>query len=157
MDWDGQWHWNLLYGIPNLSFMPSDLSEVNNMQLLAKELPAESLGNDRINSDTKPRVFIWGFPGGERKATLNDFNSEKNYGWTIAHSNTVVGNESLVIDSAEQYAKIITPLLVSPDIEAYSGAMFGRHGDAIFSNPVLVDKLYVKHVMQEAEKLAKSV
>ncbi len=38
---------------------------------------------------------------------------------------TVMG---ILFQSAEQYAKKITPLLVSPDIEQYSGAMFGRHG-----------------------------
>jgi NAD(P)-dependent dehydrogenase (short-subunit alcohol dehydrogenase family) len=164
---------------------------------------ADRIGKNRINSTTKPRIFVWGFPGGKRKATLDDFNSEKNYRWTLAHSNTVIGNESLVIDSAERfpsvnfygmnpgiinsnimsgvlgdksvllkiqqtimgilfqsekkYAKIITPLLVSPDIEQYSGIMFGRHGDPIFSNPVLLDKSYTRQVIEESEKLIKSV
>ncbi|CAN5393251.1 SDR family NAD(P)-dependent oxidoreductase [soil metagenome] len=234
-------------GIPRLSFIQADLSEVKRVQLLAKELPAETLdilimtqgifagkqrktnsagieldmatsylsrfiilremadriGKNRINSTTKPRIFVWGFPGGKRKATLDDFNSEKNYRWTLAHSNTVIGNESLVIDSAErfpsvnfygmnpgiinsnimsgvlgdksvllkiqqtimgilfqsakQYARIIAPLLVSPDIEQYSGIMFGRHGDPIFSNPVLLDKSYVRQVTEESEKLIKNV
>ena len=229
--------------VQRLSFIRADLSEIKNVQTLAKELPAETIdiliktqgifsgkqrktnsagieldmatsflsrfiilrevadiiGKNRINSTIKPRVFIWGFHGGERKATLDDFNSDKNYRWTVAHGNTVVDNEALVIDSAErfplinfygmnpgiispnimsgvfgdnsvllkiqqtvmgilfqsaeQYAKKITPLLVSPDIEQYSGAMFGRHGNPILSNPVLLDKSYLQQVMEESEKL----
>jgi len=160
---------------------------------------ADRIGKNRTNSSTKPRVFVWGFPGGKRKATLDDFNSEKNYRWAVAHINTVVGNESLVLDSAERlpsinfygmnpgiissnimagvlgdrsillkmqqtimgmlfqssekYAKTITPLLVSTDIEQYTGVMFGRHGDPIHSNPTLLDKSYVKRVIEESEKL----
>jgi len=37
------------------------------------------------------------------------------------------------------------------DIEQYSGAMFGRHEDPILSNPVLLDKSYVRQVIEESE------
>ncbi|CAN5157839.1 SDR family NAD(P)-dependent oxidoreductase [soil metagenome] len=163
----------------------------------------DRIGKSRIHANTKPRVFVWGFPGGDREATLDDFNSEKNYRWSVAHSNTVVGNESLVIDSAEhfplvnfygmnpgiiksnimsgvlgeksfllklqqtiigilfqsaeQYAKKIVPLLVSPDIEHFSGTMFDRNGDPILSNSILLDKDYVKLVLEESEKLISTV
>ena len=63
---------------------------------------------------------------------------------------TVMG---ILFQSAEQYAKKIAPLLVSTDIEYYSGAMSGRHGDKIFSNPLLLDKSYVRQVLEESEKL----
>ena len=154
----------------------------------------------RLNQKIKPRVFAWGFPGRKRKIDLNDFNSEKNYKWSLAHNNGVVVNELLVIDgalrfpsltvygmnpgiinsnimssilgensillkiqkmiaglifqSSEEYAKKITPLLVSPDIEEYSDTMFGRNGDAIFSNPILIKKSYFKQVIEAAENLA---
>ena len=35
------------------------------------------IGKKRLNQKIKPRVFVWGFPGGKRKIDLNDFNSEK--------------------------------------------------------------------------------
>lgn len=163
---------------------------------------ADRIGKNRINQTVKPRVFVWGFPGGKRKIDLDDFNSEINYNWSLAHSNGVVVNETLVLDSAtrfplvnfygmnpgiinsnimsgilgdnsillkiqktivglffqspEQYAKKITPLLVSKDIEKYSGIMFGRNGDPILSNSILLDQSYVNQVIEEAEKLIDS-
>ena len=60
----------------------------------------------------------------------------------------------LIFQSTEEYAKKITPLLVSPDIEEYSGTMFGRNGDAIFSNPILMKKSNFKQVIEAAENLA---
>lgn len=160
---------------------------------------ANRIGKNRINKTVKPRVFVWGFPGGKRKIDLDDFNSEISYNWSLAHSNGVVVNESLVIDSAtrfplvnfygmnpgiinsnimsgilgensillkiqktvvglffqspKQYAKKITPLLVSEDIEKHSGTMFGRNGDPIFSNPILRNKSYVKQVIEATDNL----
>lgn len=64
---------------------------------------ADRIGENRINPIAKPRVFVWGFPCGDRTATLDDFNLEKNYCWPVAHSNTLVDNESLEIDSAERF------------------------------------------------------
>jgi len=167
--------------------------------VLLREL-AGRLGTTRSAGKPKPRVYVMGFPGQDRKATLDDFNSERAYRWSIAHSNGVVGNEALVLDSAErypsfnvyglnpgvmtsnimsgvlgestlalklqqtvvgllfqspeQYAEKMLPLLVSPDIEGHSGAMFGRHGDPIHSNPSLLQRPYLKRVVEESEKLA---
>jgi hypothetical protein len=45
--------------------------------------------------------------------------------------------------SAETYAERLTPLLVSPDIEGHSGAMFDRKGLAILPTPKLTDNAYV--------------
>lgn len=161
----------------------------------------ERLGKNLRSDKPKPRVFIWGFPGNDRKVALDDFNSERSYRWATAHYNTVVANEALVLDcavrypsvnfygmnpgimksnimggllgegtlaqklqqtiigwlfqSVEQYAEKVLPLLVSPDIEEHSGAMFGRNGDPIHSNPSLLEKSYLMRVTDEAEKLAK--
>lgn len=57
----------------------------------------------KSSSSKKPRVFIMGFPGKPNTATLDDFNSEKEYKAIPAHMNTVVGNEALVRYWAEQY------------------------------------------------------
>lgn len=40
----------------------------------------------------------------------------------------------LFTPSPEAYAERITPLLISPDIEAHSGAMFNQQGLAILSS-----------------------
>ena len=168
--------------------------------VLVREL-ADRLGKNRSEGKPKPRVFVWGFPGKDQKATLNDFNSESRYVWHTAHSNGVVVNEALVLDSAvryptlnfygmnpgiissnimagilgegtfrlkvqqtimgllfqgaEEYAGKVLPLLVSPDIEHHSGAMFNRHGDPIHANPSLLQKPYLQRVVEESEKLAK--
>lgn len=68
-------------------------------------------GNDRIGTNCsgkfkKPRVFIMGFPGRERRPDLNDFNSELSYNWYETHMRTVVGNEALVLDSAVRYPRL---------------------------------------------------
>jgi NAD(P)-dependent dehydrogenase (short-subunit alcohol dehydrogenase family) len=53
----------------------------------------------------------------------------------------------LMASSAEEYAKRLTPLLVSPDLEAHSGAMFDRKGQAILPSPKLADAGYVTAFM----------
>jgi hypothetical protein len=68
--------------------------------------PEARLGKSRGAGRPKPRVFIMGFPGKEREATLDDFNSERDYSLSIAHSNTVVGNEALVLDAATRYPSV---------------------------------------------------
>ncbi len=45
----------------------------------------------------------------------------------------------LVAKSAETYAERLVPLLVSPDLEGHSGAMFDPKGFAIFPSPKLTD------------------
>ncbi|MCX7083989.1 MAG: SDR family NAD(P)-dependent oxidoreductase [Methylococcales bacterium] len=67
---------------------------------------SERLGKDRNQDTFKPRVFVWGFPGTNQKGNLSDFNSEKSYSLMSAHSNTVIGNEALVLDSALRFPKI---------------------------------------------------
>jgi NAD(P)-dependent dehydrogenase (short-subunit alcohol dehydrogenase family) len=42
--------------------------------------------------------------------------------------------------SAETYAERITPLLVSPDLEGHSGAMFNQKGLAILPTPALTEQ-----------------
>ena len=162
---------------------------------------AERMGHNTTGRECKPRVFIMGFPGLKKQASLDDLNSEKYYNWWAAHRNGVVGNEALVLDSAERYASVnfyglnpgvistnimsgligngsfflrmqqyitrlifqsaeqyaenMVPLLVSPDIEAHSGFMFGPYANPIYSNPILSDKSYWRKLIEESEKLVK--
>lgn len=73
--------------------------------VIVKEL-ASRLGTARLSARAKPRLFVWGFPGGERALDLTDIESNRNYRWQTAHSNTVVFNEALVRDAATQFPQI---------------------------------------------------
>jgi len=55
--------------------------------------------------------------------------------------------------SPEAYAEQITPLLVSPDLEPHSGAMFDQKGDAVAPTPVLTDRTHVSRFLAESEAL----
>jgi len=59
--------------------------------------------------------------------------------------------------SAEAYAKGIVPLLVSPDLEGRSGAMFNQKGDAILPSPTVSDSSHVKEFMTASERLVSRV
>jgi hypothetical protein len=59
----------------------------------------------------------------------------------------------LLAPSAETYAERLTPLLVSPDIEGHSGAMFDRKGLAFLPTPKLTDSCYVQAFMAASEAL----
>ena len=67
---------------------------------------APAIGSVRADGSPAARIFIMGFPGGLREATPDNFNSERPYDWEKAHANTVVGNEALVLDSAERYPHV---------------------------------------------------
>ncbi len=160
---------------------------------------ASRLGNDRPNAGMKPRIFVTGFPGTGQAGAVDDLNTEKKYGRWRAHSNTVAGNEALVLDaarrfpevdffglnpgfvktsirgnlfgsnrlllrtiewmfgfatiSAETYAARMIPLLVSPDLEGYSGAMFNNKAEAILPSPKLMDASYVRALIDASEAL----
>lgn len=65
----------------------------------AEEVAKNGLGTKRSSSSddsAKPRIFVMGFPGGNVKANLDDFNAEKKYSVMPVHMNTVVANEQLV-------------------------------------------------------------
>jgi NAD(P)-dependent dehydrogenase (short-subunit alcohol dehydrogenase family) len=141
---------------------------------------APRLGKNRPAGAMKSRVFNVGFPGTGQVGQVDDLNSEKKYGRWTAHSNTVAGNEVLVLDAAkrhphasffglnpgfvktnirrnlfgsnlllrvtewatgfmtispETYVERLAPLLVSPDLEGHSGAMFNNKAEAILPSP----------------------
>ena len=59
----------------------------------------------------------------------------------------------VVNPSVETYAKRLTPLLVSPDLEAHSGAMFNQKGNAILPSQKLTDAAYVNAFIAASEAL----
>lgn len=158
------------------------------------------LGTGRANKQSKPRIFVMGFPGAGSAGRPTDLNSETSYSGISAHSNTVAGNEALVLDAAqrypqldvfglnpgliktsirsnflgdgslkhrlveglfglispspERYAQRMVPLLVSPQIAGFSGAMFNGKGKAILPSPVFTDA-YIAEYITASEALAK--
>jgi NAD(P)-dependent dehydrogenase (short-subunit alcohol dehydrogenase family) len=64
------------------------------------------------------------------------------------------GMIGLLAPSADNYAERLTPLLVSPDLEARSGVMFDRKGFAILPSPKLMDESYVRDFLWASEALA---
>jgi NAD(P)-dependent dehydrogenase (short-subunit alcohol dehydrogenase family) len=62
----------------------------------------------------------------------------------------------LVSASAETYAERMTPLLVSPDLEAHSGALFNRKGEAILPTPKLTDG-YMQRFIAASDALLRRV
>lgn len=67
---------------------------------------APRLGQGRPLGGPKPRLFVWGFPGGKRSLDFTDIESVRDYRWTTAHSNTVVFNEALVSDTASRLPEL---------------------------------------------------
>ncbi len=54
--------------------------------------------------------------------------------------------------TADQYARRVAPLLVSPDIETHSGALFNRKGDPILPSPGMTDQ-HIERFRTAAEAL----
>jgi NAD(P)-dependent dehydrogenase (short-subunit alcohol dehydrogenase family) len=53
----------------------------------------------------------------------------------------------------ETYAQRVVPLVVAPDLEAHSGAMFDQNGNAILPSPKLTDASYRKTFITASEAL----
>jgi len=53
----------------------------------------------------------------------------------------------------ETYAERITRLIVSPDLEAHTGAMFNQKGEAIEPSPPLAEVAHVAKFLAESEAL----
>jgi NAD(P)-dependent dehydrogenase (short-subunit alcohol dehydrogenase family) len=58
--------------------------------------------------------------------------------------------------SAATYAERMTPLLVSPDLEGHSGALFNRKGDAILPTPTLTAQYVHRFIVASEALLAQS-
>jgi NAD(P)-dependent dehydrogenase (short-subunit alcohol dehydrogenase family) len=61
------------------------------------------LGSARGDGAPRPRVFVMGSPGYGVLGDPDDLNSERNYRAMVAHANTVVGNEILVLAAKDRF------------------------------------------------------
>jgi NAD(P)-dependent dehydrogenase (short-subunit alcohol dehydrogenase family) len=59
----------------------------------------------------------------------------------------------LLAPTPEEYAERMVPLIVSPDLEAHSGALFNRKGQAILPSPKLTDASHVSAFIEASETL----
>lgn len=79
------------------------------------------------------RVFVMGFPGSNQKrVSLDDLNSEREYAPMPVHMKTVIGNEALVIDAKTRWPALrfygLNPGLIKTDIRAnFLGAGSLKH------------------------------
>jgi NAD(P)-dependent dehydrogenase (short-subunit alcohol dehydrogenase family) len=87
--------------------------------VILREL-APRVGRERPTAGQKPRLFVWGFPGGERELDFTNIDSSRDYRWQTAHSNTVVFNEALVHDTAARFPDVsvfgMNPGIISTNI-----------------------------------------
>ena len=173
------------------------VSYLNRFVILDRIAPR--LGTARSNKRMKARVFSIGYPGSGQIADVDDLNSERTYKKMRAHSNTVAGNEVLVLDAAgrfphievfglnpgvvktniranffkskallkivealtsfmtlrpEVYAERLTPLLVSPELNSRSGAMFDNKAEAILPSPQSTETVYANALMAASKAIA---
>jgi NAD(P)-dependent dehydrogenase (short-subunit alcohol dehydrogenase family) len=61
------------------------------------------LGSAREPGAPRPRVFVMGSPGTGATGNPDDLNSEKSYRTTVAHANTIAGNEILVLGAKDRF------------------------------------------------------
>jgi NAD(P)-dependent dehydrogenase (short-subunit alcohol dehydrogenase family) len=111
------------------------------------------VGNEALvlaYADRYPKVNFYGLNPGLIKSNILSLLLASYGNFLFKMQQTLIG---WFYQSADQYAERLVPLLVSPDIESYSGSMFGRFADPIYSNPVLLDKGYLSKFMEESEKL----
>ncbi|MCB5293068.1 hypothetical protein [Arthrobacter sp. SO3] len=182
---------------PLRSFIPADLSSLNDSRQVARDLPVESfdavllthgifagrsrevtpegvekdlatsamsrwviaqellprLGQDRPSDRQQPRLFVWGFPGGERDLDFTDVQSTRNYRWQTAHSNTVVFNEALVHHSAARFPELnvfgMNPGIIKTNIMA---GVLGQSSFKLRAQQTLIGLLF-----QSAEAYAEKV
>ncbi len=109
-------------------------------------------GNEMLVLDAAkryPHVSFFGLnPGLHRTNIRNNFMGEGTL--KSRFTEWMIG---LLTPDAETYAERLTPLLVSPDLEAHSGAMFDQKGFAILPSPKVTDISYVKAFISASEAL----
>lgn len=96
-----------------------------------------------------PELAIFGLNPGLIKTNIRDNFLGKD-SLKSRFTETLIG---WLAPTPEDYGDRIAPLLVSPDIEAHSGALFNRKGDAILPSPKLEDNAHVSRFFAEAEAL----
>lgn len=114
---------------------------------------ADTLGQARSQNGRKPRIFVWGFPGGERALDLSDVESARDYRWQTAHSNTVIFNEALVRVAASRLPQIdafgMNPGIIKTNI------LSGVFGESSWK--LRIQKTLVGLLFQDAETYAAKI
>lgn len=108
-------------------------------------------GNEMLVLDAAkryPHATFFGLNPGLIKTNIRDNFFGKN-SLTSRVMETLIG---LLTPTADTYAQRITPLLLTPDIEGRSGAMFNNKGQAILSSAGLTDE-HIRNFMAASEAL----
>jgi NAD(P)-dependent dehydrogenase (short-subunit alcohol dehydrogenase family) len=109
-------------------------------------------GNEMLVLDAArryPHATVFGLnPGLHRTDIRNNFFGEGTLKSRVAE--WLIG---LLTASPETYARRLAPLLVSPDLEGHSGAMFDQKGNAVLPSPKLTDASYVNAFIAASEAL----
>ena len=109
-------------------------------------------GNEMLVLDSArryPHLSFFGLNPGLIKSNIRD-----NFlGGNTLKSRVTEWMISLFNPSTETYAERMTPLLVSPDLEGHSGAMFNQKGQAVLPSPRLTDESYVEAYMAASADL----
>lgn len=113
-------------------------------------------GNEALVLDGAKRYFNASFFGLNPGFIKSNIRSNLFGGKTLLYR-FIEWMTGLMASSAEDYAERLMPLLVSPDLEAHSGAMFGRKGQAIVPTLKLTDSSYVNAFMAASEALVSRV
>jgi NAD(P)-dependent dehydrogenase (short-subunit alcohol dehydrogenase family) len=100
-------------------------------------------------ADRYPNANVFGLNPGLIRTNIRD----NLFGPGTLKSRLAEWTIGLVTPSAEHYAERVVPLLVSPDLEAHSGTIFDRRGDAVLASPQLTDTGYRQRFLQASEAL----
>jgi NAD(P)-dependent dehydrogenase (short-subunit alcohol dehydrogenase family) len=109
-------------------------------------------GNEMLVLDAAkryPNASFFGLNPGLIKTNIRD----NFFGKDTLKSRFMEWMIGLMTPSPETYAERIAPLLVSPDLEGHSGAMFDRKGHAILPSPKLTDASYRSAFITGSEAL----
>ena len=109
-------------------------------------------GNEILVLDSArryPNATFFGLNPGLIKTNIRD----NFFGTDTLRSRVAEALIGLVNPSPETYAERLAPLLVSPDLEGHSGAMFDRKENAILPSPKLTDASYRDAFIAASEAL----
>lgn len=112
-------------------------------------------GNEMLVLDAArryPYLNVYGLNPGLIKTNIRD----NFFGQGSLKSRLAEALIGALTPSAEAYAQRMVPLLVSPDIEGHSGALFNRKGQAIRPTPGLTDEHIEKFMFASAALVARA-
>jgi NAD(P)-dependent dehydrogenase (short-subunit alcohol dehydrogenase family) len=129
---------------------PDDLNAEKSYDAFAVHMNTVA-GNEMLVLDGAKRYANANFYGvnpGLIKTNIRD----NYFGENSLKSRVIERLIGLLTPSAATFAKRLTPLLVSPDLEGHSGAMFDQKCNAVLPSPGLTDS-YVSAYMAASEQL----